>query len=206
MLLFFPVGLILAIILRCTGEGEVFYRQERIGKNGKTFGLLKFATMLKDSPKLGTGTITLKNDPRVLPVGKFLRRAKLNEVPQLWNIFVGDMSMVGPRPLTRETYNYVPPEILQEIKDLQPGLTGIGSIIFRDEESIIENTGEDYHDFYSREIAPFKGEVERWYKENRTFFLDMKIIFVTLRVVLFPKSQIAGKIFPGLPKHPLFNS
>lgn len=205
MLAFLPVGIVLAVILRFTGEGEVFYRQARVGRNGKTFDVLKFATMLKDSPNLGTGTITKKNDPRVLPLGGFLRKTKLNEVPQLWNIFIGDMSVVGPRPLTKETRDYIPADILDEIQDVQPGLTGIGSIVFRDEETIIHDSGEDYHAFYSREIAPYKGEVELWYKQHKSFLLDMKIIFVTAWVVVFSESKIMNSAFSGLPKHHLFN-
>lgn len=205
LLAFFPLGLVLAIILRFTGEGEIFYRQNRVGRSGKTFGVLKFATMLKNSPNMGTGTITRKGDPRVLPFGKFLRKTKLNEVPQLWNILVGDMSVVGPRPLTKETRDYIPAEILEEIKDVQPGLSGIGSIIFRDEETVIHESGEDYHVFYSREIAPYKGQVELWYKRKRSFLLDMKIIFVTAWVIVFPKSKIAARAFPDLPRHPIFH-
>ena len=87
-----------AIVLRLTGEGEVFFLQERVGKDGKPFKLYKFATMLKNSPNMGTGTVTLKHDPRVLPVGRFLRKTKINELPQLLNILIGDMSVVGPRP------------------------------------------------------------------------------------------------------------
>jgi lipopolysaccharide/colanic/teichoic acid biosynthesis glycosyltransferase len=205
MLAFLPVGLVLAIILRFTGEGEVFYRQKRVGRNSKTFEVLKFATMLKDSPSIGTGTITQKDDPRVLPIGKFLRKTKLNEVPQLWNIFVGDMSVVGPRPLTKETRDYIPEEILDEIQDVQPGLTGIGSIVFRDEETIIHESGEDYHEFYKREIAPYKGAVELWYKRRKSFLMDMAIIFVTAWIVLFPNSDLMKRVFPRLPKHHIFN-
>ena len=120
ILVFCPIGFVLAAILKFTGEGEIFYRQKRVGRNGKPFGVLKFATMLKDSPNLGTGTITKKGDSRVLPLGKFLRKTKLNEIPQLWNIFIGDMSIVGPRPLTKETRDYIPAEILDEIQDVQP--------------------------------------------------------------------------------------
>ena len=205
ILVFCPIGFFLAVILRFTGEGEIFYRQKRIGRDGKPFGVLKFATMLKDSPNLGTGTITKKGDSRVLPLGKFLRKTKLNEIPQLWNIFIGDMSIVGPRPLTKETRDYIPAEILEEIQDVQPGLTGIGSIIFRDEETIIHESGEDYHEFYRREIAPFKGEVELWYKKNRSFSIDLKIIFLTAWVVLFSNSKLPSAVFGGLPVHPLFN-
>ncbi len=205
ILLLLPLEVVVAIILRFTGEGEIFYRQNRVGRNGNIFAVLKFATMLKDSPNLGTGTITQKNDPRVLPIGGFLRKTKLNELPQLWNIFIGDMSVVGPRPLTKETRDYIPREILDEIQDVQPGLTGIGSIVFRDEENIIHQSGEDYHAFYKREIAPYKGTVELWYKRKKSFLLDMKIIFVTAWVVLFSGSKIADSAFPDLPKHQIFN-
>lgn len=204
MLAFFPIGLVLALLLRFSGEGEVFYRQNRVGRNGKTFGVLKFATMLKDSPNLGTGNITTRNDPRVLPMGGFLRKSKLNEVPQLWNIFVGDMSVVGPRPLTPDNWEYIPEHIRDQTKTLTPGLTGIGSIIFRDEESIIANSGQDYHTFYKNEIAPFKGELELWYLKNQSFLLDMKLIFLTAWVVLFPDSRLPGRMLADLPKHEVF--
>lgn len=204
MLAFLPIGLVLALLLRFSGEGEVFYRQNRVGRNGKTFGVLKFATMLKDSPNLGTGNITTRNDPRVLPMGGFLRNSKLNEVPQLWNIFVGDMSVVGPRPLTRDNWEYIPEEIRNQTKVLTPGLTGIGSIIFRDEESIIANSGQDYHTFYKNEIAPFKGELELWYLKNQSFLLDMKLIFLTAWVVVFPESGLPGRMLADLPKHSVF--
>lgn len=206
LLAFAPLGFVIIVLLRCTGEGEIFYRQKRVGRNEMPFEVLKFATMLKDSPSMGTGTITQKDDPRVLPMGKFLRKTKLNEVPQLWNILVGDMSVVGPRPLTKDTRDYIPAEILEEIKDVQPGLSGIGSIVFRDEENIIHESGEDYHVFYRREIAPFKGRVELWYKRHKSFLLDMKIILATLWVVLFPSSNVLKIFFPKLPKHPLFNA
>jgi len=205
MIFFLPLGLSLALILRFTGEGEIFYRQKRVGRKARPFDVLKFATMLKDSPNLGTGTITQKADPRVLPFGKFLRKTKLNELPQLWNILCGEMSFVGPRPLTKETRDYVPAEILTELEDVQPGLTGIGSLVFRDEESFIHESGEDYHAFYSREVAPFKGQIELWYKRRRSFLLDIKIILVTAWVVIFPRSNILRLTFPCLPKHPLFN-
>ena len=104
LLILSPLFVPIVIILRLSGEGEVFFFQERIGKNGELFKLFKFATMLKDSPNLGTGTVTMKNDPRILPVGKFLRTSKINELPQLLNIFLGDMSIIGPRPLTPQTF------------------------------------------------------------------------------------------------------
>ena len=92
-----PVFIPIIILLKFTGEGEVIYNQPRIGKNGKKFGLFKFATMLKNSPTSGAGPITIKDDPRVLPVGRFLRKSKVNELPQLINVLFGEMSIVGPR-------------------------------------------------------------------------------------------------------------
>ena len=133
-----PILALIACVLRITGEGEVFYKQTRVGKNGNTFGLIKFATMLKNSSNIGSGEITIKNDPRVLPLGKFLRKSKINELPQLWNIFIGDMSIVGPRPMVPNTFTKSPTEAQKVLNTVQPGLTGIGSIICRDEERLLD--------------------------------------------------------------------
>ena len=97
----------------------MFYVQQRIGKNRGPFGLLKFASMLEDSPNIGAGDITLKNDPRVLPFGKFLRKTKLNEFPQFINVFLGDMSMVGPRPLVKNQFDMIPEELIEKIQNLK---------------------------------------------------------------------------------------
>ena len=134
LLFLIPLLIPVAVILRLSGEGEVFYIQERVGLSGKPFGLLKFATMLKDSPNIGAGEITVRDDPRVLPFGKFLRKTKLNELPQLWNILNGDISIVGPRPMVPKPYAQYPTAARDKLNQIRPGLTGIGSIIFRDEE------------------------------------------------------------------------
>ena len=126
----------LMFILRVSGEGEIFFLQNRVGRGGKDFKLYKFATMLKDSPKIGTGTISMKNDPRVLPVGKILRKTKINELPQLINVLVGDMSIIGPRPLTLKSFDLYSLDVQQAIKKVKPGLSGVGSIVFRKEEDI----------------------------------------------------------------------
>ena len=135
-----PLFVPIMLILRLTGEGEVFYLQERVGKGGRTFHLFKFATMLKNSPSIGTGTITIIDDPRILPFGKFLRKTKINELPQLLNVLYGDMSLIGPRPLTEETFSAYPPESKIQIQLVRPGLSGIGSIIFRNEEELLSNS------------------------------------------------------------------
>jgi lipopolysaccharide/colanic/teichoic acid biosynthesis glycosyltransferase len=200
IVLFFPFGLILAIILRLTGEGKIFYFQPRVGYQGTTFKLAKFATMLEDSPNLGTRDITLEGDPRVLPVGRFLRKAKINEIPQVFNLLKGDMTLVGPRPLTPCNFNLYPERIKKEIVKAKPGLTGVGSIIFRDEESIISNSSKDYMECYRDDIAIYKGELEIWYIMNRTFVLDVKIVMLTPWVLIFKNSKLPLRLLRGLPQ------
>ena len=134
-----PVLLPIALVLRLTGEGEIFFVQERVGSNERPFGLIKFATMLKDSPQTGTGSITVRNDPRVLPVGRILRKTKINELPQLLNVLAGDMSVIGPRPLTKNHFNHYPPNLRKLIGSVRPGLSGVGSIVFRDEERLLSD-------------------------------------------------------------------
>ncbi len=194
-----PILLPIIIILKFTAEGEVFYLQERIGINKKKFYIIKFATMLKNSMKMGTGSITIENDFRVTNFGKYLRKSKINELPQLINILKGDISIVGPRPLVKNTFIAYPKKIQDKIYNVKPGLTGIGSIIFRDEESIISKN-KDPHKFYKRVIAPYKGELEMWYQRNRSFLLDIQLIFITAWVILFPFSKIYEKWFENLPK------
>ncbi len=190
------------IVLKFTGEGYIFYTQKRIGMNGVTFNLLKFATMLKDSPNMTGGDITMGRDPRVLPFGRILRKTKINELPQLFNIFKGDISVVGPRPLTPSTFAYYPEHVKNSIIDLKPGLTGIGSIVFRDEESIISRSTKSHVDCYREDISPYKGELEIWYKKNQSFFLDMKLIFLTAWAVIFSKSRLHEKMLNDLPPIP----
>ena len=124
-----PLLIIISIILKFTGEGYIFYKQSRIGFKGKEFKIIKFATMLKNSPSIGTKNITTKNDPRVLKVGKFLRKTKLNELPQIFNVIFNDMSLIGPRPLTRDGFVNYSKQVKEGIKTIKPGLSGIGSII-----------------------------------------------------------------------------
>ncbi len=200
LILLSPIFLIIIIILKFTAEGEVLYFQERIGKNNSRFFIWKFATMLKNSINIGTGSITLQNDFRVTKFGKILRKTKINELPQIINILKGDISLVGPRPLVQSTFSAYSKEIQSLIYNVKPGLTGIGSIVFRNEESIISNiSDEDPHSFYKRIIAPYKGQLEIWYQKNRSFLLDLKLIFLTAWVILFPKSKLHEIWFKDLP-------
>ena len=200
LIILLPVFIPIILILRFTAEGEVFYFQERIGFHNSRFKIWKFATMLKNSMNLGTGSITLKNDARVTKIGSFLRKTKINELPQIINILKGDISLVGPRPLVVKTFNAYSKNIQSKIYNVKPGLTGIGSIIFRDEESIISAVKEeDPHEFYRRVIAPYKGELEMWYQKHNSFILDLQLIFMTAWVILFPKSRLYEKWFKDLP-------
>jgi lipopolysaccharide/colanic/teichoic acid biosynthesis glycosyltransferase len=194
-----PFLIPIAVILRFTGEGEIFYIQKRVGRDGKLFGLYKFATMLKNSPNMGTQTVTVKGDSRVLPFGKFLRRTKINELPQLLNIFIGDMSVIGPRPQTQRCFLAFPNEAQRAILKVRPGLSGIGSIIFRDEESMLDDNKVDRLKFYDNIIAPYKGELEQWYVANQSISTYMKLILLTIWVVLFSKSRVYQSVFSNLP-------
>ncbi len=200
LLVLSPLLLIVMVILKFTGEGEIFYIQPRVGEDGKIFNLLKFATMLKDSPNMGTATVTIKNDPRVLPFGKFLRKTKINELPQLVNILKGDMSLIGPRPQTKRCFLAFPKSVQESIVKVKPGLSGIGSIVFRDEETMLDNPAIDRLLFYDDIIAPYKGELEKWYIKHRDIFTYFALIFSTIWVVLKPQSKIHKKIFADLPE------
>lgn len=203
LLLLSPIFLPIMILLKLTSEGEVFYFQERIGKDNKPFMIFKFATMLKNSTKMKGGFITIKNDPRLTFMGGFLRKSKINELPQLLNILLGDMSVIGPRPVMRVSFESYPKDIQKVIYNVKPGLSGIGSIIFRDEEEIItkvKNNGGDIWSFYKSTIYPFKGSIELWYQKNKSFFLDLQLIFLTIWVIIFPSSNIYEKLYKDLPK------
>ena len=195
--LFAPV----IIMLRLTGEGEVFYLQERMGYKNSKFKIWKFATMLKNSLDIGTGSITLQNDFRVTKFGKFLRKTKINELPQIYNVIKGEISIVGPRPVLEQDLKLYPDTLIDKIYNVKPGLTGIGSIIFRDEESLMSSVkDEDYHEFYKRDIAPYKAKLEMWYQENQSIFLDFKLIVLTAFVIIFPSNRFHENWFKDLPK------
>ena len=191
--------------LRLTGEGYIWYFQERVGHKNQLFNIRKFATMLKDSPNMKGGIITTKKDPRITPMGGFLRKSKINELPQLINVLFGDMSFVGPRPVMQKSFDAYPNHVQEVIYNVTPGITGIGSIIFRDEEEMItkvKDSGGDVWDFYRNEIYPYKGEVEKWYLKNQSFYTDLMILFLTAWAILVPQSELHYKVFKGLPERP----
>ncbi|KAA3632572.1 MAG: sugar transferase [Bacteroidetes bacterium] len=202
LLILSPLLIPVILLLKFTAEGEVFYFQKRIGEHNDYFNIWKFATMLKDSAKMGTGTITLRDDPRVTPVGKYLRKSKINELPQIINVLKGDMSFVGPRPLDDKAFNAYPERIRNKVYLSKPGITGIGSIVFRDEERIISAADLPPREFYTKHIAPYKGALELWYLDNKSFLTDLKILFLTVWVVIFPESELMYRVFQDIPGKP----
>jgi lipopolysaccharide/colanic/teichoic acid biosynthesis glycosyltransferase len=193
-----PLLIPVMIILALTGEHEIFFFQKRVGYRNKEFRIWKFATMKKDSPNIGTGEITVRNDPRVTRVGRFLRRSKINELPQVINVLIGNMSLVGPRPLMKKSFDIYTEDVQKVIYNTHPGMTGIGSVIFRDEEKIISES-TDIQAAY-RQIFQYKGAVEMWYQGKISFYTDCMIIFLTAWSIISPHSKLVYKIFPSLPK------
>ena len=202
LLLLTPLFIMIMIALRLTGEGEVFYRQKRVGYQQKTFQIWKFATMLKNSPNMGTGSLTLRHDPRVTPLGAWLRRSKINELPQLINLLTGDMTLVGPRPQMKVDFDAFPMDIQRTIYDVRPGITGIGSIVFRDEERLLSVPERDPRKFYVEHIAPYKGEIELWYQGHISFWADFRLVLLTTWTIFNAKSDLHFRFFPDLPLLP----
>ena len=195
-----PLLIISIIILLVTGEHEVFFVQKRVGYKNELFTIIKFASMLKNSPNIGTGEITLRNDPRVTWFGRFLRMTKLNELPQIFNVLKGDMSIVGPRPLMAVSFRQYPEEIQQIIYNCKPGMTGIGSLIFRDEEKIV-SAAPDPQAMYTA-IYSLKGALEIWYQKHASLSTDLMIVFLTAWSIVFPNNKLIYKIFKDLPPMP----
>lgn len=203
VIILLPFMIPIMIGLKLTGEHYIFYEQERIGKGGKPFKLLKFATMLKDSPNLAGGLYTSENDPRILPMGKFLRKTKINELPQLLNILKGDMSIIGYRPQVKKQYDSYPGEVREALAKSRPGLSGIGPIVFRSEEQILQkfSTHEERDAFYKNVITPYKGQLEVWFSKHRNVLMYFRLIFMTVEVVLNPENKSWQRL-NGIPEVP----
>lgn len=200
LILLLPLFIPIIILLLLTGEHEVFYKQDRVGYKNRIFGILKFATMLKNSPNMGSKDLTMRNDPRVTPMGRFLRKSKINELPQMINILTGDMSFTGPRPLMKSGFDRYSDEMKSKVYNVKPGLTGIGSIVFRDEELIITKSSLSPDECYRNVILPYKGALEVWYQQHQNFYTDFMILFLTAWYVIFSNSKLVYKVFPSLPK------
>lgn len=176
-----PLFLILAIWIKCDSKGPVFYRQVRVGKNNKDFRIFKFRSMRVGSDKGSLVTIGGR-DPRVTRSGYFIRKFKLDEFPQLINVFVGDMSLVGPRPEVRHYVDYWTPEQMR-VLDVRPGITDPASIKFRNENELLEQA-EDPEKYYIEVIMQEKLKLYLEYVQNHSFWSDIKLIFQTFKVIV----------------------
>lgn len=170
-----------AIVIKSDSKGPVFFRQIRVGKNGREFYIFKFRTMILDAEKQG-GQITVGKDPRITGVGNFLRKTKIDELPQLFNVFAGEMSFVGPRP---EVPKYVAlyTDYERNILRIKPGITEFASITYHDENDIL-TAGEDPEEFYINEIMPKKLALNMQYIKKMNVFYDIYLIFKTIAVIL----------------------
>lgn len=176
-----PLFLVLAVWIKCDSKGPVFYRQIRVGRNNKDFRLFKFRSMRPDSDKLGLITVG-GHDPRVTRSGYYIRKYKLDEFPQLINVFKGDMSLVGPRPEVRKYVNMYTPEQMH-VLDVRPGITSLASIRYRNENDILAEA-EDPDRCYIEKIMPEKIAIDMEYVDKASLWTDIKLIFSTFREII----------------------
>jgi lipopolysaccharide/colanic/teichoic acid biosynthesis glycosyltransferase len=200
LLILSPLLLLIAILLRFTGEGCILYCQERIGRYGRPFLLYKFVTMRQCCGRMHLDLLTAAHDPRVLPVGRVLRATKINELPQLFNVLLGDMSLIGPRPQVKPHFDVYPERVKQEIIKVRPGVSGVGSIVFHNESNLLANCCEDPNHYYAKEIAPYKGELELWYVQHRSTRLDLLLMLMTLLVILCRRNTYCIQLLRDLPQ------
>jgi len=184
ILVLLPFMFVISLIVNFESIGGFFYFQQRVGKNGKDFKLIKFRTMYVGADKNGLITVGT-NDKRITGFGKFLRKFKLDELPQLFNVIIGDMSIVGPRPEVRKYVNLYNSEQLK-VLSVHPGLTDYASIIYIEENKILSES-DDPEKMYVEKIMPHKLELNLKYIKNQTFFTDLKIIFKTIFKIFFKK-------------------
>jgi lipopolysaccharide/colanic/teichoic acid biosynthesis glycosyltransferase len=177
-----PLFLLVAILIKLDSRGPIFFRQERVGRFGKAFQIHKFRTMVTDAEMNGL-QITVGADARVTRVGRTLRKYKLDELPQLIDVLLGDMSLVGPRPEVRRYVAFYPEEMKDIILSVRPGITDRASIEYKDENRIL-GLAEDANRAYVEEVLPVKLGYYVDYVKGRTFLGDLKIIFATLVAIV----------------------
>jgi len=175
-----PIFLVVPILIKLDSKGPVFFKQWRIGKDGKQFKVYKFRTMLQDADKVGS-LITAGNDQRITRIGKLLRRYEIDELPTLINVLKGDMSIVGPRPEVPKYLKHYNRKY-REVLSVRPGITDLGTMKFRDEAKYLN--GQNHGEIYEKEILPQKLDLYLEYVHNNSFFFDLKIILKTIVLIL----------------------
>ncbi len=176
LLILSPILLVLALAVRLTSPGPIFYRATRVGRFGRAFKLLKFRSMVINADQIGPA-VTGARDPRVTAVGRLLRRTKFDELPQLWNVLIGEMSLVGPRPESPKYVALYTPE-QRAVLTVRPGITSQASVTYRNEEALL--TGDDPEGLYIREIMPAKLVIDLDYARDPSFGRDIRILWKTL--------------------------
>lgn len=185
LVLLLPLLVLFALAVALTSPGGAFFRQVRVGRHGRPFNLLKFRSMRPGSEALGQLTIGGR-DPRITGVGHFLRRTKLDELPQLWNVLMGDMSVVGPRPeVPRYVALYTPEQ--RTVLSVRPGITGMASLDYVDENELLARS-TDPERTYVEDVMPAKLALDLRYVRERTFALDLRIIVATVRLIFRDRS------------------
>lgn len=176
LMLFLPFGILISIAILCESKGGVFYRQQRVGKNGVPFRLWKFRTMRVNADKLGKLTVGMR-DPRITRVGYFIRKSKLDEFPQFINVLLGEMSVVGPRPEVQEYVDLYTPE-QREVLSVKPGITDYASLEYFKENELLGKS-DNPRETYINEIMPAKIALNKKYIANPTLSQDIKIMWLT---------------------------
>lgn len=182
LLLLSPLFVIIAIAIKRDSPGPVFYHGPRVGKDGKQFGILKFRTMYERPDSYQGPRVTGAGDSRITPLGRWLRDTKINELPQLWNVLVGDMSFVGPRPEDPEIARKWPEHLRKELLSVRPGVTSPATVVFRSEEQMLQSS--NVMDEYLRTVLPNKLRIDSIYIRNRNIFTDIDVILMTLMLLL----------------------
>ena len=192
LLVLSPMFLVVAVLIKREGPGPVFYRGPRVGKDGKRFGILKFRTMFERLESYQGARVTAKDDPRVTPLGHWLRDTKLNELPQLWNVLIGEMSLVGPRPEDPTLAESLPVDVRNEVLSIRPGITSPASVLYRDEEQLLHR--DKLLETYFGNILPSKLRLDQLYVRHHSFLMDLDVIFWTL-ISLLP-----GRVHDQVPE------
>ncbi len=172
-----PLFIVIMILIKIFSPGPIFYHQQRIGRNGILFRLYKFRSMVVNADRIGT-SVTTEKDPRITPIGRFLRKTKIDELPQLWNVLKGDMSLVGPRPDVPEIVQKYTPE-MKRIFQIRPGITSVATLHLRDEEAILARV-QDPERFYENVLVPLKVKLAMEHVDRNSFAFDLKILFQTI--------------------------
>lgn len=191
-----PILLLLAVLIKRDSPGPIFYWGERVGRQGHPFGILKFRTMYETGESYNGPRVTGQGDPRITPFGQWLRDTKVNELPQLWNVLKGDMSLVGPRPEDRDFVGHWPAEAREVLLSVRPGITSPASVLYRDEERLLQ--AGNVVDQYLKIILPSKLRLDLIYVHHRSFLTDLDVLFWTVMTLL---PQLKSR---RVPEHLLF--